>query len=300
MEVLTLKVLTMKKHAILATDLSQAADLLIQCSDFYKELGIEKITLFHALGVEYMNFYGYVNLDNTKKRLLELKEILENKGFQTTIEIREGLPYFELEAFAKNHEDAIIISGSSGKGFLKGMVLGSTVNHLVKHTTQPLLVVRCKEVAGDNNAIDPELTCSVSNQCVLFPTDFSEHAQNAFQFLLENVAPQAKAIHLLHIQDEQVMKHRSETEIEKFNQTDKARLDELKQKIKAVSNAEVKTEVALGSPTTLILNSIKNNECSLVVMGKQGRGFISEFIVGSVTRKILEESQANCLIVPKN
>lgn len=223
--------------------------MLIQCSDFYRELGIEKITLFHALGVEYMNFYGYVNLDNTKKRLVELKEILEKKGFQVTIEIREGLSYFELEAYAKKHNNAIIISGSSGKGFLKGMVLGSTVNHLIKHTTQPLLVVRCKEVADDHNVISPELTCSTSNQCVLFPTDFSEHAQYAFQFLLENVAPQAKTINLLHVQDEQVMTHRNEAEIEKFNQVDAGRLEELKQKIMAVSKAEVETEVVLGSPT---------------------------------------------------
>lgn len=48
----------------------------------------------------------------------------------------------------------------------------------------------------------------------------------------------------------------------------------------------------------MILNSIKENKCSLTVMGKQGRGFINELIVGSVTRNILEESGTNYLIVP--
>lgn len=288
----------MKKRAIIATDLSQAADLLIQCSDFYKELGFEEIILFHALGVEYMNFYGYVNLENTKKRLSELKVILEEKGFKTSVELREGLPYLELEAFTKEMDDAIIISGSSGKGYLKGMVLGSTVNHLVKNTLQPLLVVRCKEVPNDLNAISPLLSCSSSTQCVLFPTDFSEHSQHAFQLLLENVAPFAKTVDLLHVQDEQVMKHRSDAEIEKFNKTDQARLAEMKQKVIAVSKANVRTEVVLGNPTKVILNRIQKHDCSLVVMGKQGKGFIQEFIVGSVTRKVLEESGINTLIVP--
>lgn len=288
----------MKKKAILATDLSQAADLLIQCSAFYKELGIEEVILFHALGVEYMNFYGYVNLDKTQKRLSELKVILEGKGYKTSIELREGLPYLELEAFTKEMVDAIIISGSSGKGFLKGMALGSTVNHLIKYTRQPLLVVRCSEVKDDSNTISPELTCSISNQCVLFPTDFSENSQHAFQFLLENVAPNAKTIDLLHVQDEQVMKHRSDTEIEKFNTTDSARLVEMKEKVMAVSKAEVRTEVVLGNPTKEILNRIKELNCSLVVMGKQGKGFIQEYILGSVTRKVLEESGINILIVP--
>lgn len=288
----------MIKKAVIATDLSQAADLLIQCSALYKELGIDEIILFHALGVEYMNFYGYVNLDNTQKRLSELKALLEDKGFKTSIELREGLPYLELEAYTKEMNDAIIISGSSGKGFLKGMVLGSTVNHLVKYTKQPLLVVRCKEVKDDVNVISPALTCSTSNQCVLFPTDFSLHAQHAFQFLLENVAPFAKTIDLLHIQDEQVMEYRSESEIEKFNETDKAWLEEMKQKVMAVSKANVRTTVILGNPTKVILNSIKEHDCSLVVMGKQGKGFIQEFIVGSLTRKVLEEGGINTLVIP--
>ncbi|MFN3996181.1 universal stress protein [Algoriphagus sp.] len=288
----------MKKKAILATDLSQAADLLIQCSAFYKELEIEEVILFHALGVEYMNFYGYVNLDKTQKRLSELKAILEEKGFKTSIELREGLPYLELEAFTKEMDDAIIISGSSGKGFLKGMALGSTVNHLIKYTRQPLLVVRCSEVKGDSNSISPELTCSTSNQCILFPTDFSENSQHAFQFLLENVAPNAKTIDLLHVQDQHVMKYRSESEIGKFNTIDIARLAEMKKKVMAVSKASVRTEVVLGNPTKEILNRIKELNCSLVVIGKQGRGFIEEFILGSVTRKVLEESGINTLIVP--
>lgn len=238
----------MKTKAILATDLSQAADLLIQCSDYYKEFGIKEITVFHTLGVEYMSFYGLFNLDNTQKRLTELKAILDEKGFTTTIEMREGLPYFELDAYTKGMDDAIIIAGSSGKGFLKGMVLGSTVNHLIKHTKKPLLVVKCKEVKGDSKTVLPELSCSTSNQCVLFPTDFSEHAQQAFQLLLENIVPYAKTIDLLHVQDEQVMKHRSHSEIEKFNETDKVRLAEMKEKVLSVSNATVRTEVVLGNP----------------------------------------------------
>ena len=288
----------MKTKAILATDLSQAADLLIQCSDSYKELGIREITLFHALGVEYMNFYGYVNMEKTQNRLTELKAILDEKGFKTNIELKEGLPYFELESFTKDMDDAIIIAGSSGKGFLKGIVLGSTVNHLVKHTKQPILVIKCKQVQGDAHHILPELSCSSLNQSVLFPTDFSENAQHAFGFLLENVAPNAKTIDLLHVQDDQIMKYRSESEIKKFNETDEARLAEMKEKIQAVSNANVRTDVVSGNPSQAILKRLKEHDYSLVVMGKQGKGFIEEFIVGSVTRKVLEESGINTLIVP--
>lgn len=287
----------MKTHAILATDLSQASDLLIQCSDFYKDFGIKNISLFHALGVEYMNFYGYVNLEHTQNRLTELKSLLDNKGFETSIELREGLPYLELEDYTKTMKDAIIIAGSSGKGFLKGMVLGSTVNHLIKHTKQPLLVVHCKE-AKDDKRMAPKLTCSTTNNCVLFPTDFSENAQHAFEFLLKNVAPKASTIDLLHVQDEQIMKHRSKTDIEQFNQIDLDRLEAMKAQLASVSKASINNQVVLGNPTKVILNSITKNNCSLVVMGKQGRGFIQEFIVGSVTRKVIEESEANCLIIP--
>ncbi|MFN6946781.1 MAG: universal stress protein, partial [Cytophagaceae bacterium] len=235
----------------------------------------------------------------TKRRLIQLKEILEKKGFKTTIELREGLPYLELEAYTKNIDDAIIISGTSGKGFIKGMVLGSTVNHLIKHSKLPILIIRCIPVMEEENGFVPELACSNSNYSVLFPTDFSENSQHAFQLLLENVVSYAQKINLLHVQDKQVMKYRTDSDIEKFNETDKARLEELKQKILATSTLSVYTEVTSGNPTKVILDKIKENDCSLVVIGKHGRGFIEEFIVGSVTRKVLEESKTNFLIVPR-
>ena len=48
----------MIKKAIVAPDLSDASEILLSCGDQYKDPGIEQITLFHALGVEYMNFAG--------------------------------------------------------------------------------------------------------------------------------------------------------------------------------------------------------------------------------------------------
>lgn len=39
----------MKEKALLATDLSEAADLLLDCTDQYKALGIDEITCFMPL-----------------------------------------------------------------------------------------------------------------------------------------------------------------------------------------------------------------------------------------------------------
>lgn len=148
--------------------------------------------------------------------------------------------------------DALVIAATSGKGFLQGMVLGSTVNHLLRHTKLPLLVMRYEGDTDIHNKVTPILPCKPSNQSLLFPTDFSEHAQHAFEFLIANAAQHAKHITLLHVQDQLVMKYRTASEIEKFNLIDRDRLEEMKRKVEAISNADVQTHVMTGNPTMII------------------------------------------------
>ncbi|MDZ7740848.1 MAG: universal stress protein [Bacteroidota bacterium] len=287
----------MIKKAILATDLSEASELLLSCNDQLKNLGIEHITLFHALGVSYMNFAGITFLDKTKAKLEKLKETFKEKGFSVDIVIKEGIAHYELVEYGKENPDSILVLGSKGEGFLKRILLGSTARETVRLSENPVLLIRMLE-EDEELSEHCKLYCRDFNRQILFPTDFSDSSEKAFQFLKTNVAKQATKIVLMHVQSAEVMKHREQAAIDEFDKIDMKRLERLRNALKEFTSAEIKLEIKHGIPSDEIIKTKREYDCTLIVMGAQGRGFISEEILGSTTQKVIERVKVDCLIVP--
>ncbi|MEX0998030.1 MAG: universal stress protein [Flavobacteriaceae bacterium] len=288
------------KKAVLATDLSKAAEVLLQCTEQYKALGIEHITLFHALGISYMNFSGYTYLDKTKARLEEIKDQLETSGFQVEIVIKEGLPYYELVDFGKENPDHLLILASRGMGFMKGVLLGSTADQVIRRSKNPLLLIQCNEVIKDGNNLEPHFSCPISYDKVLFATDFSDWSEQAFLFLKDNLLKSSKKIIIAHILDSDKLEERNEQEIERLKQINLERLKRLKNDIPNQNGLEISIELGTGLPIKELTKLIKDNQINLVLMGAHGKGFIKDQILGSVTRGLIESSKVNHLVIPFN
>ena len=288
------------KKAILATDLSEAAEVLLQCTEQYKALGIEHITLFHALGVSYMNFSGYTYLDKTKAHLEEVKKQLESSGFEVDIVIKEGLPYHELVDFGKENPDHLLILASRGSGFMKGVLLGSTADQVIRRSKNPLLLIQCNEVMKDGNKTESHITCPLSYDKVLFATDYSDWSEQAFSFLKENLLETSKSIIIAHILDDEKLEERSEQEIENLKKINLERLKRLKNDIPNQNGIEINIELRTGLPTKELIKLIQENQINLVLMGTHGKGFIKNQILGSVTRGVIESSKVNHLVIPYN
>lgn len=288
----------MNKKAILATDLSEAATVLLKCTEQYKALGIGKITLFHALGVQYMNFSGYVFLDKTKAHLEAIKKDLEADGFQVEIVIKEGLAYLELVEYGKQNSDDLLILGTQGMGFMKGILLGSTADQVIRRSKNPVLLIQCLEVEheGDNRKTD--FYCSKPNGHLLFPTDFSDNSEQAFLYLKNNLVSSASKITIIHVLESKIMEDRDEEYLHKSRVLNLERLNRMKNDLANLPNLEVEVLLKTGFAITEILKTIVEKQITLVVMGAHGRGFIMDQILGSTTRSVIEESKVNHLIVP--
>ena len=78
----------------------------------------------------------------------------------------------------------------------------------------------------------------------------------------------------------------------------KERLERLKAKLKDQGEADIQIELLYGSPTEQILKYIQENTVSLVIMGSQGRGFIKEIFLGSVSHNVARHAAASTLLIP--
>jgi nucleotide-binding universal stress UspA family protein len=133
---------------------------------------------------------------------------------------------------------------------------------------------------------------------VLFPTDFSDNAEHAFSYVEKIAECGAKRVTLLHVQDSvQIGRHLRER-LEEFNRIDTERLERFKAELEKRGVKSVRIEIPYGSPKKEIIDRTRRGDVSLVVMGSQGRGYIGELFLGSVSHAVARHSEVPVLLVP--
>ena len=137
----------------------------------------------------------------------------------------------------------------------------------------------------------------LKKKSVLVPIDFSEWSYEAIAPAREYVADESalKLIHVLtplHPADPAAM----------WNTLDN---EQRKQKVKSFLGAkldemgyqEIQIEVAIGDPSTQIVDYAKELEADLIVMPSHGRKGVSRFLLGSVAERVVRLSPCPVLVL---
>lgn len=82
---------------------------------------------------------------DAEKKLVEIKSELETENIGVEVIIRTGTPYKEIIKVAKEKDTSLIMMGSRGKGFVEGMLVGSTTDAVVRHGDTATFVYKVKE-----------------------------------------------------------------------------------------------------------------------------------------------------------
>ena len=151
---------------------------------------------------------------------------------------------------------------------------------------------------------------------ILYPTDFSDSAKAALEYVKKLKEAGAEEVVLLHVYDKRNIDIHWEIEsfiheeepIEKVkHDIIKAMLEKSYHKLKELEEELLeygfKTEliVETGLPAELISKVANEINASLIVMGSHGERGIIDKILGSTTNKVLQNSNIPVLVVkPKN
>jgi len=104
---------------------------------------------------------------------------------------------------------------------------------------------------------------------------------------------------LLHVQDRSRLAPHLLSRLEEFNEIDTERLERLRDRLLQQGASEVDTKLEFGLPLPAILDTIGQEDFSLIVMGSQGRGFVSELALGSVANGVARKAPRPVLFVPR-
>lgn len=145
---------------------------------------------------------------------------------------------------------------------------------------------------------------------ILFPTDFSEAAQNAFRYAIwfaDKYRASIELIHVVYPEDEPmdfpvVVARATKEKMETAFQMMQVFVDTSLAQVQAAHQLEnvpnIQSETMIGIPSVLVPEVAMNDHADLIVMGTQGEHSSVERAVGSVTTAVLKKAHCPVLVVP--
>jgi nucleotide-binding universal stress UspA family protein len=289
-------------RSILAgTDLSAASLDAVDRGYLLAEASQARYTVLHALGLDPVSSLRELFGENTEalteriagdaqRRLQRITaNPSRNRGVVADAVVHPGLPGPALSTFAQQQDCDLLILGGRGAGAARRLIFGSTASRALRQSKIPVLIVK-------NKALD-------SYRRVLVAIDFSPVSQALIQFS-RTIAPNAE-LTLLHVCTDAVevqMRYASVTEsvITDYRaRTHRWASQQLRELAAScgLSPSQYTGQIAHGNPAGQILQHEEEHDPDLIVLGKHGTHVTEELLLGSVTKRALETTRSDVLVM---
>jgi nucleotide-binding universal stress UspA family protein len=294
------------KHAIVALDLSEASELIIDCVPHLKKFGTEKITLVTVVPIPFSGERREFTTDDQRRKLKAYKKKLEEKGFEVRFEIRSGVHFYPPTEILSEAEECgadYVVIANRGHSKVQEMLLGSTATEVLQRSPLPVYLINVEVEWHDDNTEERKLVLSQSSEKslnhIMYATDFSDTADRAFEVVkvLES-AGLVKQISMVHVQGHHYLALSDPASLEDLTEKNREQLDEMRNSLSDYTREDAKIIITFGTPAKEIVTAAEDNGATMLVMGSQGKGFMEKFFLGGVSNQVTRISKLPVLLVP--
>lgn len=195
----------------------------------------------------------------------------------------------EITQYANQTDTDLLVTGTRGAGFFRGVVIGSTAERIAKCSSRPVLLVR-------QSPHEPY-------RRVLVPVDFSPWSVASIELAMQ-MAPDAIIVlmHAVEVPFEGKLRLSgvNESVVRRYHEEAKreaqVRLRELAMQVGLHAERSHLVTPDGADPWMLVVQQEQEFDCDLVVIGKHGRNAIEELLLGSTTRMVISECSADVLV----
>lgn len=230
--------------------------------------------------------------NNAKLQLNALMvAVNEQSEIQPTVSLQSGslLPTLA-EQVAQYAADLVLVS-SKGEDFIRHWTLGSTAERLIRLLKCPMLVVKQSTQVGYRR--------------VMIAVDFSDWSLSSIQ-LAQQIASDAHYVlaHVFDVPEEGKLRMAGVSEFDIINyrnelmQERQVDLKRLAQQA-VLSDAQWSPLVMKGNASSRLLEAEEEQDIDLIVLGKHGKGWFEEMLLGSTTKHLLTDSRTDLLIAQR-
>ena len=304
---------------LLATDGSESANSAVDFMRRYPMPPDTELTLITVIDKEM--FGGKLSStfsEDQRRILLETKRMLRKDaagllaesaaklgdiGLVPSTIIATGHPSREIVRAAKRLSADIVVVGTHGLGEVKRFLLGSTSDDVMHYAHCSVLVVRaCDAMDELDRKKESQSDTSPHPFRVLLAFDNSAPARKATE-LCASMSPNKdievtalSVMPLIHMFRQDIRQQLSWVWQERKKVTKKG-LEWVSETLSPVTS-KVSTQLKESSDVSHeILDAAKEADCDLVVIGNKGEGAVKQFLLGSVTRRIVHHAPCSVLAV---
>lgn len=294
------------KHAVVALDLSEASNLIVNCVPHLKKLGTQKVSLVNVVPIPYSSKRSEFNTDKHRESLEKFKNQLESEGMDVEVEIRSGVHFYpptEVLAAARERDADYVVIGNRGHSKVQEMLMGSTATEVLHRSELPVYLINMEVEWYDDDIENRKLVLSRSHEKslehVMHPTDFSENANRAFQ-VIKNLDREGLIgkISLVHVQGHHAIALKDPVSRDELTKQTEQILDELRDQLSDKTRENTQIYITFGTPAKEIISASEDNEATMLVMGSQGKGYVERFFLGGVSNQVTRFSKIPVLLVP--
>jgi nucleotide-binding universal stress UspA family protein len=214
---------------------------------------------------------------------------------KATLEVPEPLveviasPQPAVTALLEASRDAgMLVVGALGHGAVHGLLMGSVSQHVARHATCPVVVVRPPQ--------DP------SSDRVVVGVDGSEHGRAALRFAFDHVNRVGGTLSALYVisygasYGGAALLGYADTHLPDYRAEMREWLDDYLDDLRSeYPGVEVSPELTVGSAARLLTE--RSQAASLVVVGSRGRGGFAGLLLGSVSASVLHHAASPVAVV---
>jgi len=152
---------------------------------------------------------------------------------------------------------------------------------------------------------------------ILYATDLSKNSVYAFRYAIRMAEKYDAGMIILHVIEPipAIAKHSMKIYVDESKWEEKVRyeqdlaIDRIKKRLQEFCRQETKDApqclalvsdilVLPGYPVEEILKAADEEDCSMIVLGTHGKGFLKQTFLGSVARSVLDRARKPVFIVP--
>jgi nucleotide-binding universal stress UspA family protein len=241
------------------------------------------------LGAPVRLLYAGEDPDEAREALQQLaRDIGGHLGLRVEAEVAAGDPLAQTIRAAR--DATLVVLGSRRGNPLRELVLGTQAERLIRLCPVPVLVVKRPATGSYRRvlvaaAFDPQTRAAIAAAARL------------------SRDPRMEVLHALDVRDEIGMRACDVPEVmvrrhrQRAAEQARAALQELVAQAGTRADA-VFPAIGFGEPAAVLLGREQAMRAELLVAGKRTRGLLADFLLGSVTQRLLARAKADVLVLP--
>ena len=242
-----------------------------------------------------------MTVEEMGQRLDDLKQELNQ---MTTVNcavshrILEGNPIEKVPAEINHLIPDLVVMGAHGHGRLHDLFMGSVLQAVIQHTTQPILLVppqTDKDLKVGFKSIVVALDLSDSTEKTLHAAvALSDSQSNSKLHLVHVVLPPSTVVDGVVVEGftPEIIADRKKGATDALNVMIAKRYNDIR-------SEKVVIHVPVGPPAAAIHSMLEETDADLLVLGSHGHGIVYSLLIGSTAEHLIYHCKKPMLVIPQ-